>query len=86
MGSGLDHAPSNHGGGGASAQGSGGSVGRPDVRIRQWVLSLPIQVRLLCAFKPEALTAVVRELTRAVFAYRGGGRGSWDSATRAAGP
>lgn len=42
----------------------------PDVRIRQWVLSLPIQVRLLCAFKPEALTAVVRELTRAVFAYQ----------------
>jgi hypothetical protein len=42
----------------------------PDVRIRQWVLSLPIQVRLLSAFKPEALTAVVRELTRAVFAYQ----------------
>ena len=42
----------------------------PDVRIRQWVLSLPIRVRLLCAFKPDALTAVVRELTRAIFAYQ----------------
>jgi hypothetical protein len=42
----------------------------PDVRIRQWVLSLPIRVRLLCAFKPEALTAVVREFTRAIFAWQ----------------
>ena len=42
----------------------------PDVRIRQWVLSLPIRVRLLCAFKPDALTAVVREFTRAIFAYQ----------------
>ena len=31
---------------------------------------LPMSVRLLCAFKPQALTAVVRELTRAVFAYQ----------------
>ena len=42
----------------------------PDVRIRQWVLSLPVQVRLLCAFKPNVLSAVVHEFTRAVFAYQ----------------
>ena len=42
----------------------------PAVKVRQWVLSLPMSVRLLCAFKPKALTAVVRELTRAVFAYQ----------------
>ena len=41
----------------------------PAVKVRQWVLSLPMSVRLLCAFKPKALTAVVR-LTRAVFAYQ----------------
>ena len=40
----------------------------PAVKVRQWVLSLPMSVRLLCAFKPKALTAVVRELTRAAFA------------------
>lgn len=42
----------------------------PDVKIRQWVLSLPMNVRLLCAFKPKVLSAVVHEFTRAVFAYQ----------------
>ena len=42
----------------------------PDVKIRQWVLSLPMNVRLICAFKPKVLSAVVHEFTRAVFAYQ----------------
>jgi len=42
----------------------------PDVKIRQWVLSLPVQIRMTCAFKPKALSAVLREFTRAVFAYQ----------------
>ncbi len=42
----------------------------PDVRIRQWVLSLPMPVRLLCAFRPKVLSAVLREHTRAVFAFQ----------------
>ena len=40
----------------------------PAVKVRQWALSLPMSVRLLCVFEPKALTAVVRELTRAAFA------------------
>jgi len=42
----------------------------PDVRIRQWVLSLPVPVRMICAFRPKALSAVLREFTRAVFAHQ----------------
>jgi hypothetical protein len=42
----------------------------PDVApVRQWVLSLPYRVRLLCAHDPAALSAVRRILVRAVSGY-----------------
>ncbi|MGK0156045.1 MAG: hypothetical protein ACI9SE_003012 [Neolewinella sp.] len=42
----------------------------PDVApVRQWVLSLPYRVRLLCAHDPMALSAVRRILVRAVSGY-----------------
>ena len=37
--------------------------------VRQWVLSLPYRVRLLCAHDPDALAAVRRILVRAVSGY-----------------
>ena len=37
--------------------------------VRQWVLSLPYRVRLLCAHDPEVLAAVRRILVRAVSGY-----------------
>jgi hypothetical protein len=47
----------------------------PSVPTRQWVLTLPFGLRLLCAFRPEVLSLVVRAWTRAVFAlYRGRAR------------
>ena len=41
----------------------------PDVPVRQWVLSLPPAVRILCAFKPEALSLTVRVFIRTLFAF-----------------
>ena len=43
----------------------------PDVPLRQFVLSLPYELRRLAAFKQDVLGAVVRIFTDAVFAsYR----------------
>jgi hypothetical protein len=43
----------------------------PDVPARQWVLSLPPRLRMLCAFRPEAQSLVLRAYLRALFAsYR----------------
>ena len=43
----------------------------PDVPVRQFVLSLPYELRLLAAFKPDVLSAIARIFVEAVFAsYR----------------
>jgi hypothetical protein len=43
----------------------------PDVPVRQYVLSLPYELRRLAAFKPDVLTALARIFVKAVFAtYR----------------
>jgi hypothetical protein len=43
----------------------------PDVPVRQYVLSLPYELRRLAAFKADVLTALGRALVDAVFAsYR----------------
>ena len=42
----------------------------PDVPIRQWVLSIPPALRILCAFRPEALTRTLHAFVRAVFAFQ----------------
>ena len=43
----------------------------PDVPVRQFVLSLPFELRRLAAFKPAVLTALTRIFVEAVFAsYR----------------
>ena len=41
----------------------------PDVPVRQWVLSLPHRVRLLCAYDPSACTIVRRIFVRAVSGF-----------------
>jgi hypothetical protein len=41
----------------------------PGVPVRQWVLSLPYRVRVLCAHDPDARAAVRRILVRAVSGY-----------------
>lgn len=41
----------------------------PEVPVRQWVLSLPYRVRLLCAYDPEVCSAVRRVLVSAVSGY-----------------
>ena len=41
----------------------------PDVPVRQWVLSLPRAIRVLCAFRPEAQSVALRAFIRTVFAY-----------------
>ena len=41
----------------------------PEVPVRQWVLSLPYRVRLLCAYDPDACAAVRKALVRAVSGY-----------------
>ncbi len=41
----------------------------PAVPFRQWVLSLPYRVRLLCAYDPDACTGVRRILVRAVSGF-----------------
>lgn len=38
--------------------------------IQQWVLSLPPALRILCAFRPEALTRTLHAFVRAVFAFQ----------------
>jgi hypothetical protein len=53
----------------------------PDVPVRQFVLSLPFELRALAAFKPEVLRAMARLFVEAIFnlyrarARRGGLRG-----------
>jgi hypothetical protein len=43
----------------------------PDVPVRQFVLSLPYELRLLAAFKADVLAALARIFVREVFAnYR----------------
>ena len=41
----------------------------PEVPVRQWVLSLPYRVRLLCAYDPDACALVRRVLVRAVSGF-----------------
>ncbi|MEO6593245.1 MAG: hypothetical protein ABIP94_00660 [Planctomycetota bacterium] len=41
----------------------------PEVPVRQWVLSLPYRVRVMCAYDPTACAAVRRILVRAVSGY-----------------
>ena len=41
----------------------------PAVPFRQWVLSLPYRVRLLCAYDPDVCAKVRRILVRAVSGY-----------------
>ena len=41
----------------------------PEVPVRQWVLSMPYRVRVLCAYDPDACAAVRRILLRAVSGY-----------------
>ena len=42
----------------------------PDVRLRQWVLSVPFELRLLLAKTPEALSAVGRIFVEEVFRWQ----------------
>lgn len=42
----------------------------PDVPVRQWVLSVPFELRLLLASRPDALTAVGRFFTEEVFRWQ----------------
>jgi hypothetical protein len=42
------------------------SADLPDVPVRQWVLSLPHRIRLLCAYDPELCRAVRSVFVRAV--------------------
>jgi len=43
----------------------------PDVPVRQYVLSLPFELRALAAFKPEVLRAIARLFAEAIFSvYR----------------
>lgn len=54
----------------------------PDVPVRQFVLSLPYELRMLAAFKPDVLSAIARIFVEAVFAsYRG--RAGLEEAKRA---
>jgi hypothetical protein len=47
----------------------------PDVPVRQYVLSLPYELRKLAAFKADVLTALGRIFVEAIFAgYRAGAR------------
>jgi len=41
----------------------------PEVPVRQWVLSLPYRVRLLCAYDPDVCARMRRILVRAVSGY-----------------
>jgi hypothetical protein len=41
----------------------------PEVPVRQWVLSLPHRVRLLCAYDPTVCAGVRRILVRAVSGF-----------------
>ena len=42
----------------------------PDVRLRQWVLSVPFELRLVLAKKPEALSAVGRIFIEEIFRWQ----------------
>jgi len=42
----------------------------PDVPVRQFVLSLPPTVRMLCAFRPDALSLTIGAFIRTVFAFQ----------------
>ena len=42
----------------------------PDVPVRQFVLTLPPAVRMLCAFRPDALSLTIGAFMRAVFAFQ----------------
>jgi hypothetical protein len=44
--------------------------GIPRVPVRQWVLSLPIPLRLLLAAKPELVTPLLQVVRRAVTRLR----------------
>ena len=47
----------------------------PDVPVRQYVLTLPYELRKLAAFKADVLTALARIFVESVFAsYRSGAR------------
>ena len=39
----------------------------PDVPVRQYVLSLPFELRALAAFKPEVLRAIARLFVESIF-------------------
>jgi hypothetical protein len=41
----------------------------PDLPLRQWVLSLPYDLRLLAALRPDVLTAVSRIFAETIFRY-----------------
>jgi hypothetical protein len=41
----------------------------PEVPVRQWVLSLPIPLRLLLAAQPELITAVLQVVQRVLSRY-----------------
>lgn len=42
----------------------------PDVRLRQWVLSVPFELRLLLAKKPDALSALGRIFIEEIFRFQ----------------
>jgi hypothetical protein len=43
----------------------------PDVPYRQWVLSLPRQLRFLLAYRPQLVRPALRIFLRSVFAWQG---------------
>jgi len=42
----------------------------PDVSVRQLVLSWPPTVRMLCAFRPDALSLTIGAFIRTVFSFQ----------------
>jgi hypothetical protein len=44
----------------------------PDVPLRQWVLSVPFELRLLLAAKPDALSAVGRIFVQEIHRWQKG--------------
>jgi len=60
----------------------------PDVPMRQWVLSLPFELRAACALRPEVLRVVHKRFVDAVFVWlreqaksQGGGSGQGGAVT-----
>ena len=41
----------------------------PEVPVRQWVCTLPFELRYLCAYDPEACSAIRRIYMRSVFRW-----------------